>query len=214
LRKLFWCSLKYTLLFVIILSSSLAIYMRYKGATFDPIREIQRLKAENRRDDVLDMAGFFKENQINDQGEFAKMEKDLEYTAAEKLKSFIWNGAIRGQVYDSYSGMGAISADLCVVGDIRDLGLQAWKYLTNSDEFDRFIFILSAAGIGLSTTPFINGTNALAKGILKYLKQLPSSLNKGVLKVFLAGKLHYHHAEKLWDLLKKTNGPSPAPYPA
>jgi hypothetical protein len=65
-----------------------------------------------------------------------------------------------------------------------------------------------------STGSFINGTNALAKGILKYLKQLPSSLNKGVLKVFLAGKLSYHQAEKLWKLFKKTDGPFQAPYPA
>jgi hypothetical protein len=202
------------LLIVIIISSSLTIYIHFKGSAFDPIREIKRLKSENRRDDALDLAHFFKENQITDQDKFAEMEKDLEYTAAEKIKSFVWNGAVRGQVYDSYSGMGAISADLCVIGDIRDLGIQCLKYLTNNDEFDRFIFILSAAGIGLSTTPFINGTNGLAKGILKYLKQLPSSLNKGVLKVFLAGKLPYHQTEKLWDLFKKTDGPFQAPYPA
>jgi hypothetical protein len=184
----------------------LAIFIQYRGSTFDPIREIQRLRGENRRDDALDLTRFFKENQIADQYKFVKIEKELEYTAGEKIKSFIWNGAIRGQVYDSVSGIGAISADLCIVGDIRDIGIQSWNYLTISDDFDRFIFILSAAGIGLSSTPFINGTNALAKGILKYLKQLPSSLNKGVLKVFLAGKLSYHQAEKLWDLFKKTDG--------
>lgn len=214
LKKICWICLKFILLFIFIISSSLAIYMHYKGATFDPIREIQRLKSENRRDDALDLVRFFKENQLGDQDKFARIEKALEYTAGEKIKSFVWDGSIRGQVYDLYSGMGAISADLCVLGEIRDLGIQGWKYLTDSDDFDRFIFILSAAGIGLSTTPFINGTNALAKGILKYLKQLPSCLNKGVLKVFLAGKLHYHHAEKLWDLLKKTTGRFPAPYPA
>jgi len=214
LKKLCWNCLKSMLLSVIIISSSLAIYMHYKGSAFDPIRKIQRLKSDNRRDDALDLARFFKETDVADQDKIAEIEKDLEYTAAEKIKSFVWNGAVRGQVYDSYSGMGAISADLCVVGDIRDLGIQSWKYLTDGDDFDRFIFILSAAGIGLSTTSFINGTNALAKGILKYLKQLPSFLNKGVLKVFLAGKLPYHQAEKLWDLLKKTNGPSPTPYPA
>jgi hypothetical protein len=202
------------LLFVIIISSSLAIYMHYKGSSFDPILEIQRLKSENRRDDAIDLARFFRDNQIAKQEKYAEIENELEYTAAEKIKSFIWDGAIRGQVHDSFSGMGAISADLCVVGDIRDLGIQSWKYLTNSDEFDQFIFVLSAAGIGLSTTPFINGTNALAKGILKYLKQLPSSLNKGVLKVFLAGKLSNHQAEKLWNLFKKTTVPFLAPYPA
>ena len=214
LKKICWSCLKFVLLLSMIVSSSLAIYVNFNGSAFDPIREIQRLKSENRRDDALDLARLFKENQIADQEKFAKIEKDLEYTAAEKIKSFVWDGVIIGKVYDSYSGMGALAADLCLFGDVRDLGIQSLRYLTNSDDFDRFIFILSAAGIGLSTTPFINGTNGLAKGILKYLKQLPSSLNKGVLKVFLAGKLSYHQAEKLWDLLKKTNGRFLALYPA
>jgi hypothetical protein len=173
LKKLCWNCLKYILLFIIVISSSLAIYTHYKGSAFDPILEIQRLKSENRRDDALDLARFFKEIQTPDQDEFAQLEKDLEYTAAEKIKSFVWNGAIMGQVYDSYSGMGAISADLCVVGDIRDLGIQGWKYLTGGQDFDGFVTILSAAGIGLSTTPFLDGTNALAKNILKYLKMVP-----------------------------------------
>lgn len=79
--------------------------MHYKGSAFDPIREIQRLNSENRRDDALDLVHFFKENEIADQGKFDQIEKALEYTAAEKIKSFVWNGAIRGQVYDSYSGI-------------------------------------------------------------------------------------------------------------
>ena len=106
MKKISWYCLKFVLLFIISISSSLAIYMHYKGSAFDPIREIQRLKSENRRDDALDLVRFLKENEIADQGKFNQIEKALEYTAAEKIKSFIWNGAIRGQVYDSYSGMG------------------------------------------------------------------------------------------------------------
>ena len=186
--------------------------MHYKGSAFDPIHEIQRLKSENRRDEALDLTRFFKENQINDREKFARIETALEYTATEKIKSFVWNGAIRGQVYDSYSGMGAISADLSVVGDIRDLGIQGWKYLTGGHDFDGFVTILSAAGIGLSTTPFFDGTNALAKNILKYLKKVPASINKGLLKKFLSGKVSPTNCKKIWALLKKTTGPFPAPH--
>jgi hypothetical protein len=214
LKKLCWNCLKFILLSVISISSSLAIYMHYKGSAFDPVREILQLTAEHRRDDALDIARFFKENQINDQGEFAQIEKDLEYTVANKLKSFLWDGAIRGQVYDSYSGMGAISADLCVIGDIRDLGIQGWKYLTGGQDFDGYVTILSAAGIGLSTTPFLDGTNALAKSIFKYLKRIPASINKGMLKEFLTEKLSPTNYKKIWVLLKKTAGRFPAPYPA
>jgi len=188
--------------------------MDYKGSAFDPIREIQRLKLENRRDDALDLARFFKENQIAGHDKFARIENALEYTAAEKIKSFVWNGSIKGEVYDTYSGLGAISADLCVVGDIRDLGIQGWKYLTGGQDFDGFVTILSAAGIGLSTAPFLDGTNALAKNILKYLKKLPASVNRGLLKKFLSGKVSPTNCKKIWELLKKTTGPFPAPYPA
>jgi len=180
LKKLCWNCLKFVLWFIIIISSSLAIYMHYKGSAFDPISEIQKLKSENRRDDALDLVRFFKENQLGDQDKFATIEKTLEYTAAEKITSFVWNGAIKGQVYDSYSGMGAISADLCVFGDIRDLGIQGWKYITGGQDFDGFVTLLSAAGIGLSSTPFLDGTNALAKNIFKYLKKIPASINKGL----------------------------------
>jgi hypothetical protein len=188
--------------------------MHYKGSAFNPIREIQRLKSENRRDDALDLARFFKESQIADQDKFARIEKALEYTATEKIKSFAWNGAIRGQVYDLYSGMGAISADLCVVGDIRDLGIQGWKYLTGGQDFDGFVTVLSAAGICLSATPILDGTNALAKSVIKYLKKVPASINKGLLKEFLSGKVSPTNCKKIWELLKKTTGPFPALYPA
>ena len=83
-----WSCLKLVLLFVIIISSLLAIYMHYKGSAFDPIREIKKLSSDNRRDDALDLARFFRENQTEDQDKFAKIEKALEYTVAEKIKSF------------------------------------------------------------------------------------------------------------------------------
>jgi hypothetical protein len=180
--------------------------MHYKGSAFDPIREIQKLSSDNRRDDALDLVRFFRENQIADQEKFAKIEKDLEYTTAEKIKSFVWNGVVKGEVYDTYSGLGAISADLCLIGDVRDLGVQGWRYFTDDQDFDKVILILSAAGIGLSSTPFLNGTNALAKNTIKYLKKIPALINKGLLQKFLSGKISPENCKKIWDLLKKTTG--------
>ncbi len=214
MKKLCWICLKFVLLFVIIVSSSLAIYMHYKGSAFDPIREIQRLKSESRRDDALDMARFFKGNQLTNQDKFAQIEKDLEYTVTEKFKSFAWDGFIKGQVNDSYSGIGAISSDLCIYGDIRDLGIQGWKRLTKADDADGWIMLLSLSGIGLSTTAFIDGSNALAKNTLKYLKKVPESINTGLLKKFLSGKFSPAECEKIWHLLKKTHGTSPELCPA
>jgi len=214
LKKFCFNCLKYPMIFLLIVSSAITIYTNHKGYQFDPIREIQRLKSQNRRDDALDLAKFYRENQTKDQKKFAKIEKGLEYTQSEKIKSFVWNGAIKGEVYDSYSGLGAISADLCIVGDVRDLGIQGWKYLSGGQDFDRFLTILSAAGIGLSSTPFLNGTNALAKNIIKYLKEVPTMLNRGLLKKFLSGKVSPENCKKILELLKKTNGQFPEPYRA
>ena len=214
MKKLCWNCLKTGFLIVVIISSAIVILIEFKGPGFDPIMEINKLKDQNRRDDALDLATFFKQNGRSESTKLSTIEKDLKYSPAEKIKSFAWNGAIKGQVYDSYSGLGAISSDLCLIGDVRDLGIQGWKYLIGSDDFDRFILILSAAGIGLSSTTFINGTNALAKNTLKYLKKVPASFNKGLLKKFLSGKVSPENCKKIWALLKKTTGPFPAPYPA
>ena len=125
----------------------------------------------------------------------------------------MWNGAIKGEVYDSYSGLGAISTDLCILGDVRDLGTQSWKYVTGSEDFDRFIMLLSAAGVGLFSTGIANGCNALAKSTAKYLKNIPGVAKNGILRRLLETKLSYKQSEKIWNLLKKTNGPSRVPHP-
>ena len=214
MKKFCFNCLKYPMIFLLIVSSAITIFINLTGKQFDPIREIQRLKSQNRREDALDLAKFYRENQIEDQKKFAKIEKSLGYTPSEKIKSFAWNGAIMGQVYDSYSGMGAISADLCVVGDLRDLGTQGWKYLSGAENFDGLVTLLSAAGIGLSSTPFLNGTKALAKNTIKYLKEVPTMVNRGMLKKFISGKVSPQNCKKIWELLKKTNGQFPEPYRA
>jgi len=73
LKRLCWRCLKFVLLFVVIISSLIAIYLHHKGSVFDPIREIQKLKSQNRRDDALDLVRFFRENQIADQDKLYPM---------------------------------------------------------------------------------------------------------------------------------------------
>ena len=46
MKKLCWNCLKFILLLIIIISSSLAIYIQFRGSAFDPIREIQRLNSD------------------------------------------------------------------------------------------------------------------------------------------------------------------------
>jgi hypothetical protein len=98
--------------------SGLALYVHQESADFDPVKKIQRLKKETRRDDALDMIKFFKENKQANTDEIKNLEKDLAYSSTERIKSFVWNGSIKGEVYDTYSGLGAISSDLIIFGDI------------------------------------------------------------------------------------------------
>ena len=214
MKRLCRICLKNVLVVSLIVLSAAAIYINHKGNQFDPIREIKRLESQNRRDDAMDLARFYRYTQSSDAEKFAKIEKELEYTSAERLKTFIWYGAIKGEVYDTYSALGAISTDLCVVGDIRDLGIQTLKYLTGSLDFDKSITFLSAVGVCLSGAPYLDGVDALIKNTVKYLKRIPACLNRGLLKKLLTGKISRRHYKKIWELLKKTSGQSPEPYPA
>ena len=209
--KIYWKWFKFVALIFVIFTSGLALYIHQESAGFDPVKEIQRLKSENRRDDALDMVKFFKENEQANPDEIKSIEMDLEYSTAEKIKSFAWNGSFKGEVYDTYSGLGAISSDLILFGDVRDLVIQSWKYLSKDTDYDKTIMLLSGAGIGLSSTSFINGTDSLAKNTVKYIERFPGLAEKGIIKKFLSGKVSPKESEKLYDLLKKTNGAYPGP---
>ena len=196
---------KFCMLTVLILSTALSIHIKDVGGDFDIVKEIYQLQAQNRRDDALDLIKTFGDSNSVDQDELKKLEKDLEYTTPEKIKSVVWNGALKGEVYDKYSGLGAISGDFVIFGDIRDIGVQSWHYLIDRENFDGIVMLLACAGIGLSSVTFANGCNALAKNTVKYLKRVPALSKKGMVKRFLKGKMSVKESEKIWSLLKKNN---------
>ena len=100
MNKMNWKFFKVVTLILVIFVSGLALYIHQESADFDPIKEIQRLKSENRRDDALDMIKFFKENEQANPDEIKALDIDLEYSTAEKIKSLVWDGLFKGQVYD------------------------------------------------------------------------------------------------------------------
>lgn len=206
MKQVCWSCLKLGLLIFVILSSALAIYIHHKGKDFDPVRVIQKLRNDNRRDDALDMARFLHENQIGDNDVIKKLEKDLEYTPSEKMKSFVWEGAVKGEVHDTYSGIGAMSADLCVIGDLRDVGIQSWKCLTSNPDFDKLVLLLSTVGLALSGKPYLHVCDSLAKNTFKYLNKILDCARTGILRKLLSRKLSRGDYFKVFDLLKKTNG--------
>jgi len=204
LKKHLFNLTKVLFVMLILISSGAALYFQITGSFYDPVKAIQDLHSQNRRDEALDLVKFHKENGTIDLDELEQLEKDLEYTIADKIKSTA-DGAFTGKVYDTYSGIGAVSSDLTLYGDIRDLGIQFWKYL-NDEKTDSIVAALSGAGIVLSIRPF-DAIASYAKNAVKYIRNVSGvSSNNGILKKVLKGKLSIKESKLICSLLKKTNG--------
>lgn len=189
---------------LILISSGAALYFQLTGSFYDPVKTIQELQSQNRRDEALDLVLFHKENGIADMDELEPLEKDLEYSSFEKTKS-IADGAVTGRVYDTYSSIGAVISDLCVVGDVRDLGIQFWRYIKD-EEVDGLVAVLSGIGIVLSAKPMTDVMASYVKTVVKYMRKVPLKID-GYLKKLLKGRLSLRESTLVFDLLKKTNGP-------
>ena len=180
----------------------LALVIHYQGKSFDPVREIELLISQERRDEARDIAEFFS-NSKDSTAAIKTLQKKLKYTTPGKIKSFLWHGVIKGEVVDTYSGIGAVGSDMVVLGDMRDLGMEAWNYITDDPDFDLVLLGLSLSGLVLSASPFVHAPAAV-KAMAKYLKRFPHLAKQGVVKLLASGKLSAHDASKIWELLKKT----------
>lgn len=198
---------------MIVVSSFLALVANYGDNQWDPIREIQQMKNQHRRDDAIDLVNFLTENHTFNSDELSKLEKEVAYSPLERAKAFVWDGVIKGNVNDTYSGIGSLASDFCLYGDIRDLTKQTWNLLFEQKNFDGVVGILSGAGIALSTMPMFDGLYAMNKSTAKYVSRLPTNMNQGMLKSFLSGHTTQKESSAIYDLLKKTNGPYPAQHP-
>lgn len=194
---------------LVVSASFLALTARYSDNHWDPIKEIQKLKDQHRRDDAIDLVNFLKDNRTYNAGELSKLKKEVAYSPFQRVKELVWDGAIKGQVNDTYSGIGAMAADFCVFGDIRDIGIQTYNLLFHQKNFNGVIGVLSGAGIAFSTLPMFDGLYAMSKDTAKYVSKLPVSMDKGLLKSFLSGQTSPKLSHAIYDLLKKTNGPFP-----
>jgi len=206
-------TIKVTALAMIVVSSFLALVANYGDNQWDPIREIQQMKNQHRRDDAIDLVNFLTENHTFNSDELSKLEKEVAYSPLERAKAFVWDGVIKGNVNDTYSGIGSLASDFCLYGDIRDLTKQTWNLLFDQNNFDGVVGVLSGAGIALSTMPMFDGLYAMNKSTAKYVSRLPTNMNQGMLKSFLSGHTTQKESSAIYDLLKKTNGPYPAQHP-
>jgi hypothetical protein len=210
LRRLVLTIIKVTSSLVILSILSLTLYIQNQSESFDPIQAINDLKDQPRRDEALELTRFFRENQP-DNPSYASLEGELDYTLVEKLKTAIWNGIIKGEVFDTPSGLGAMAADLTLFGDFRDLIIQGWKFATGDPDLDKSTAILSSAGVALTFVPLLDGTSALAKNAIKYLHRFPVFMEKGLIKEFVKGSLSLDDTKRIWNLFKKTTIPFRSP---
>jgi hypothetical protein len=210
LRSLILTTIKVTSALVILATLSLTLYIQNQAEFFDPIKAIYDLKSLNRRDEALELTRFYREIQP-DNPRYASLEGELDYTLIEKLKASLWNGMIRGEVFDTPSGIGAMAADLTLFGDLRDLIIQGWMLATGDPDLDKSTAILSGAGFALTFVPLLDGTSALAKNAIKYVHRFPVFMEKGVLKEFVKGSLSLDDTKGIWNLFKKTTSRSLSP---
>jgi len=193
---------------LLIITSGTALYSQITGSLIDPIQRVQELKNQNRRQEALDLVQFYEENKTIDPQELKSIKADLEYTAIEKLKA-VAMGAVSGKVYDTFSGIGAIASDFFVWGDIRDLGIQTWRFLKN-EKTDAVVAVLSGVGLFLSVQPYADVSVSFTKNSFKYFKRILSfGGNKSFLKKLLKGKASLKESKMVFSLLKKTNGQYP-----
>ena len=200
----------FLLALVLMMSSGATLCYQIAGSS-EPIDKIKELQSENRRDEALDLVQFYENNKFVDARKLKELKASLEYTRVEKCQSIV-KGAVTGSVYDSYSGIGAIVSDLCIYGDIRDLGIQTWTFLKN-EKTDAIVAVLSGIGIFLSVQPYADVSVTFAKTSVKYLRRISGFTgNNSILAKLLKGtSLSFKESKLILSLLKKTNGQSPAP---
>jgi hypothetical protein len=213
LKKSFVNCTRIFLMMFVTLTFAFTHIIKTQGNSFDLVKETKKLYSENRRDDALVLAKTFKGIDKWGHGELAKLEKQLEYGNFEKIKFAIWNGVTKGEVYDHYSGLGAMIADMCLWGYIRDLAIEGYDFITRDFINENAMMLLSGTGVSSFCYTMIDGASILAKNMEKYLKSSSNPPSGELLRQYVSGDLSPTESQKIWLLLKKTTGPYPERQP-
>ena len=132
---------------------------------FDYVGEVRELRGQGRFGEALAVA----EAGLDDLTGEAHATLLHEKAATEKLRDSAWRkakqfvkGAALGQGTSIEELVGAVSADMLVVGDVRDILIQGSR-LAVDRETDEFILALSAVGIATTVAPEIDWAASLMK---------------------------------------------------
>lgn len=134
-------------------------------ATMDYAAEVKALRIQGRYGEAAMIAN---EGIMHVSGdELARLMEEYRQNEAERdsvlrrLREAA-TGAITGQGVSLESAAGAITADLFIIGDLRDLLIQSAKYVVDG-EVDPVITVLSAIGVATTIAPELD----IAAGVLK-----------------------------------------------
>lgn len=202
-------SIKCLIALILIASSILAIYIYILG-DFDPVKMAVELKNGNQRDQSLSVIEHALENDIGNQKELEKLQAQYEYSLYEKSKDFAYHGALKGNVFNAYSGIGCLASDLCVFGDARDLTKQGYNYVAGKD-VDEVIAVLSAVGIATTAAELTGGGAVVDAGVsvvkttVKYIANSAKRIPDSILVLIRKGKRFKPEVYKqFWTIFKGT----------
>lgn len=164
-------------LFAVVCISTFELNRRFQETNYlmledAPLNKADTLIAQAKWQEAKLLAQFL---QLRPDLDDTKRAQSIEIAADAALDSlpissqaFI-NGLISGEADNTSSLLGALTLDLFVLGDIRDLVVQGYKEITDQDG-DKIILALSATGLTLSLVPQLHW----APSVMKSLKRSSS----------------------------------------
>ena len=165
-------ALLFSLSLAICLTSIFELNRRYQASQYlilesNPLKQAESLLTENRWQEAKYLAEFIRANphlgdEVRAHSIILAADTALDYLPLQ-IKAFL-GGAMSGEAYNSASLLGAVSLDLFVIGDVRDILVQGYKQLTEQNG-DKVILALSASGLSLTLLPQFHWAPSILKGM-------------------------------------------------
>ncbi len=165
---------------------------------FDYVGEIAYLRAAGRFGEAIMVADAGLDSA--DAAQRAAIQKERDATVAQagsylrKIKD-VGLGALSGKGTSIESLVGAVAADMFVVGDVRDLLIQGGRYVLDG-ETDEVVLILSGVGIATTIAPEVDWVPSVLKAAKK-MGVMTKGMAEWIVAMAKAGK-----SEKLTAMMK------------
>ena len=131
----------------------------------DYLTEVKNLKREGRFAEALMVAKTgLAELKETDRDALAELEKSVEEEQQSLIRrgKELLRGALVGEGDSLEALIGAVGADMLVIGDVRDLVIQGGKFAVDGDS-DELILVLSAVGLLTTVMPEVDWVAAFLK---------------------------------------------------